>query len=228
MEGDHIEMGGFLKVPSNTIIAAPTGSGKTSLCIELIRHRNYIFESKFEKIILCYSIMQDSYKMLQGENVEFFQGVPDVGNLEEWSLKDGGKHVLCIFDDLANVMLTKSNIAFTEALFEKYGHHFLISNLFITQNIFNKSMRHISLNSHYFIILKYVRDLNQVNYLARQIFPDQSKSFMNAYNDAIQSSSNYDVIPPYVLVKCHPFDSTYQIFTNILPFQNPPILYILT
>ena len=49
----------------------------------------------------------------------------------------------------------------------KGRHHNNLSAIFITQNLFHKSQREISLNSNCIVILKNPRDKSQIQYLAR-------------------------------------------------------------
>lgn len=227
MEGEVVKVRGFIKSPSSILLCSPSNSGKTSLFLELIKFRDWIFENKFEKVILCYTMYQDAYKELENDKqIIFFEGIPTYEHLQEWSLKSENKHVLLVWDDLLHIMLSKKYRSFIEEVFEKYIHHLNYCSLVISQNCFYKNMRHISLNTQYFFLLNYVRDKNQVLHLGRQIFP-QTKDFLKIYDDAMKESGNQKHIPPYILLKAHAFDKTFRILTNILPYQAPPVYYHL-
>lgn len=75
------------------------------------------------------------------------------------------------------------------ALFTRISHHLNISIVFIVQNLFlqGKQCRNISLNAQYIILMKNVRDKNQVTHLARQFAPNNVKKFVEIYNDATSS-----------------------------------------
>ena len=64
-------------------------------------------------------------------------------------------------------------------LFTKFSHHMNINVIFVVQNIFHhgKEMRTISLNTHYFILLKDPRDRRQAMVLADQTFPGNRDFF---------------------------------------------------
>src|SRR6218665_2192750 len=61
-----------------------------------------------------------------------------------------------------------------------------VSVLYLTQNLFykGKHTRTISLNAHYMVIFKNVRDTTQIANLARQMLPEQSNFMMEAFRDA--------------------------------------------
>lgn len=222
-----IEMRGFLSNPSNVMIVSPSLGGKTTLCVELLKHRKHIFSEEIHGIVICYAMEQEIYKEIKG-NVIMFKGIPKYENLVKWSKHFGSKHYCCIIDDLLNEMLSKENLKETEAIYTRYGHHLNITVITLSQNLFWKNLRLVSLNNHYFFLLKFVRDKNQLQVFGRQLFLGNGcQNFIDIYNDAMKSSKSSDKIPQYLLVKVHPFDNEYQFFTHILPEQGPPILYIM-
>jgi len=102
------------------------------------------------------------------KNVSFHEGVPqNFGN-------DHGRHCLIILDDLLNEVYSKDVCD----LFTKGSHHKNISFILITQNLFHQGRfcRDISLNAKYLVALKNVRDKSQLQYLARQVHPEDSDS----------------------------------------------------
>ena len=69
------------------------------------------------------------------------------------------------------------------------SNHQNISVFFLTQNLFSneKNTRTISLNCNYMIILNNPRDRLQLSYLARQMFPENSKFLMECFSDAVEN-----------------------------------------
>ena len=166
MDDKLLEMNGFLKCPSNIMIVSPSFSGKTSLAMALLKNKDHIFSDKVHGIVICYTIKQDIYETLNG-NVILHEGVPSYDNFLEWRTKFKNNHFICLLDDLLNEMLTKDNLSQTETIFTRLGHHFNMSVLTLSQNLFWKNMRLISLNVHYFFLLKFVRDKSQLQYFGR-------------------------------------------------------------
>ena len=66
--------------------------------------------------------------------------------------------------------------------------------IFITQNLFHKNVRTMTLNSHYLVLFKNPRDATQIAYLARQMFPGRYKYMMDAFNDATSKPYTYLVV----------------------------------
>lgn len=94
-----------------------------------------------------------------------FRGVPDIEQFTPL------KPRLVILDDLMRE--ADKNVV---DLFTKGSHHFNISVMFVTQNIFNQGIgkRDISLNAHYIVCFKNPRDRQQILTLARQVYPEKS------------------------------------------------------
>ncbi len=71
-------------------------------------------------------------------------------------------------------------------------HHKSFSIILITQNLFfqGKTSRTITLNTHYIILYKNPRDAMQIMVLGRQIFPGNTKYFMECYQDATNHPSD--------------------------------------
>ncbi len=72
-----------------------------------------------------------------------------------------------------------------QRVFTQYVHHRNLSAIYIVQNLFvqGKSSRTISLNANYMILFKNPRDVNQVAMLRRQMYPGNTKYFMECYHD---------------------------------------------
>lgn len=174
--------------PSNIIVAAPTGGGKTRLVYELLNSASSMFETKPQSIIYCYNIYQkplfDQMKR-EIENIHFFEGLPERENLREWNrITD---HKIIVLDDLLQKASASNDIV---DLFCVLSSHMNYTVLFLVQNVFgnSKRLRTISLNAHYFIIFKNQRDQMQVQTLGRQIFPGQTAFFMDAYKKAVKKT----------------------------------------
>lgn len=111
-----------------------------------------------------------------------FRGVPDIEQFTPL------KPRLVILDDLMRE--ADKNVV---DLFTKGSHHFNISVMFVTQNIFNqgKGKRDISLNAHYIVCFKNPRDHQQILTLARQVYPENPRFIHVAYIDATNQPFGY-------------------------------------
>ena len=128
MDGKIIQMQGFLKCPANIMIVSPSFSGKTSLALELLKHKEQIFSEKVHGIVICYSMKQEIYNAVKGD-VILHEGVPTYNDFIKWKEKFNHQHFLCLLDDLLNEMLSKEILHQTESIFTRQGHHLNMSVL---------------------------------------------------------------------------------------------------
>lgn len=173
------------KSPFSLIIAGPSGSGKTVLLRNILEYRNQLFISPPDKILWCYGQMQAAYSNpIRDTHVDYYEGFP--GKEELLTIRPN----LIIIDDLMAELSGEKEMA---NLFTKFSHHMNIDVVFIVQNVFHhgKEMRTISLNTHYFILLKNPRDRRQVMCLADQCFTGNREYVMAAYNDATSVPFGY-------------------------------------
>jgi len=101
-------------------------------------------------------------------------------------------------------------------IFTRESHHKNISAVYLTQNIFHKSKqnRTMSLNAHYLVLFKNVRDATQISHLAAQMYPGKSKFLIDAYRDATSAPFTY------LFIDLKPdTDDKIRVRSNIFPDQ---------
>lgn len=177
--------------PFTMMVAGPSGCGKTTFVQELIRNREFLIDPQIHKIIWCNTesnaVPRDFFKTIT-LSITCNNEIPsneDIAN-------EGHYPLLIILDDM---MLETYNSRVCE-LFTKGSHHRNISVILITQNVFHqgKYCRDISLNCKYMVIFKNPRDRSQILPLARQIYPENSASFLRVYNEATSIPHGYIVL----------------------------------
>jgi len=177
-----------IKPASTIMVTGVSKSGKSWWVFRLLKNKDIMFEKPVHKVFYHYSVYQSLFDQMKKEipNIFFIEGVPE--SLEPLSEK--GLHNLVIFDDL---MFQMSNDAKAGSFFTIASHHYELSIIYLTQNMFapGKISRTISLNSEYLCIFKNLRDSHQVSHLGSQIFPGQSKSFLACYKDAVEPAYGY-------------------------------------
>ena len=141
----------MFKTPFTCMLAGPSQSGKTSLLINILKHRDALLDNPPTRIIYCYSVFQEAFRSLESMNIEFIQGLPDLNEFNPVI------HNMVILDDMMNECEKNKEI---QNLFTIHSHHKNISVFIMTQNMFSKGpcARTISLNCRYLIIFNNPRD----------------------------------------------------------------------
>ena len=191
--------------PFTAIISGPTASGKSTFIFKILRNLNNMFNDPVHKVYYFYGVWQRLFDKIEVSNLEFIKDLPTNEHLE--SIADD-KHNLIVIDDLKLLALN----TFIANLFSIEAHHKNISVFLILQNLFHQGRycRDISLNTHYFILLKNPRDINQIKHLGSQL--GIHKKLLEAYLDATGQPFSY------LMVDLSPgSDSSYMLRSNIFP-----------
>ena len=191
---------------SPIMVAGPTASGKTYWTHKLLT--NQMFTEHVTSVLFRYGVYQSYYNEMEIPNLEFHEGLPSLEKVQ--SLNDGQFHVI-VLDDLMEYIIKSVE---TQNLFTKYCHHYNITAIFLTQNLFAQGpcSRTISINTHIWVIFANKRDETQALNLGKQLYPCNSKVFMEAYEDATS------VLHGYLVIDCNPKSSRdLKLRTNIFP-----------
>jgi hypothetical protein len=161
------------------MVVGTSGCGKTALVSKILLNSEILFDKKVDRIVFCYSVWQQAYELfkLLPIHVEFVVGLNENFNFSP------NKTNILIIDDLFASAKDSSSI---QNLFAVESHHKNISVFLIAHNVFTKGIysRDLSLNSSNLILFRNPRDSIQINVLARQIFPNKSKAFLEIFEDA--------------------------------------------
>lgn len=210
---------------STVMICGPTNSGKTTICLGLLKYRDEIFKEKPLGIVYFYSEMQEGFKEDLG-TIYYHQGMPDPRELEEYIARFEGGFFIMVFDDLFGQMNDSEMVT---DIITKYSHHRNFSCITLTQNIFSQGSqaRNQSVNAHCYILTRTTRDLKQISILGQQMRPGIGKHFLAMYQDAVDNPLSPEY-PPFLCVACHPrTDRKCQFLANLLPPEAPKVLYRL-
>ena len=172
--------------PFNYIISGPTMCGKTFFLKEILKFRDILITPVPTKIYFCYKSWQKTYDDFKEliPNIVFIKGLIDFDDLNI-----NHKNMI-IFDDLMKECIESESVM---NIFTVGSHHKNTSTFFLTQNIFaqGKFSRDISLNANYMIIFRNPRDLQQIQVLARQMFPNDSKFLIESFQDSTLKPHGY-------------------------------------
>lgn len=195
------------------LVSGPTGAGKSIWVKKFLKYIDQMVDVTFDRILFYYGEWQDGYKNDIEKNIEFREGIPSPDDYSH----DPEKKKLVIIDDL---MREATNNIIVD-LFTKGSHHKNISVIFITQNIFYKGQRDISLNTNYIVLFKNPRDRAQITHLARQIFPEDPRFLQQAFIDSTKKPHSYLLID---LKQSTPDEL--RIRTCIFPDDEHQIVYL--
>ena len=191
---------------SPIMVSGPTKSGKTYWTHKLLI--NNMFTQPVKSVLYCYGVYQEYYDQMKIPNLEFHEGLPTLEKVK--SLHDGMFHVI-VLDDLMEYIVKSIE---TQNLFTKYCHHYNITAIFLTQNIFAQGpcSRTININTHILVLFANKRDESQALNLAKQLYPCETKFFMEVYKDTT-------TIPHgYLVIDCDPKSPRdLKLRTNIFP-----------
>ena len=156
---------------SPIMISGPTKSGKTVWTHKLLT--NNMFTQPISSILYCYGVYQKYYDEMKIPNLEFHEGLPSLEKVQ--SLHDGLFHII-VLDDLMEYIVKSIE---TQNLFTKYCHHYNITVVCITQNIFAQGpcSRTININTHILVLFANKRDESQALNLGKQLYPCETKFF---------------------------------------------------
>ena len=165
------------------IIAGPSHSGKTTFVMQLLDHSNEIFRTAPRRVVWCYGIYQHELnsRLVEKGYVAHHDIIP-VSEIEPYDV--------IILDDLIHESKNSGDVT---AMFTRAAHHKPCFIIFIMQNLFppGREARTRSLNTHYYVIFKNPRDKSQIEFLARQILPHNSKALITAFEAATEKPHSY-------------------------------------
>jgi hypothetical protein len=162
-----------LQHPFTMQVVGPSGCGKTVFTRKMLFMLDFLVPKvRYTEIIWCYSEVGSIGDRMR--NVTYHEGLPSEDMYD-------GTPKLVILDDLMHEM--NESVA---KLFTKISHHRNVSVIMLMQNLFprNKDSRNIGLNSNYIVVFKNWRDQSQMNYFARQVCPNDTKFFLQAFEQA--------------------------------------------
>ena len=161
----------------------PSHSGKSTFVQELLDRRHEVFRTVPKRVVWCYGVYQHAFhSALQAKGYVLHQGILPQEEVQP--------HDVVVLDDLLHESSTSRDVS---AMFTRVAHHKPAFIIFITQNLFppGKEARLRGLNTHYLAIFKNPRDKSQVEFLARQILPRQSKALRDIFEAATAKPHSY-------------------------------------
>jgi hypothetical protein len=143
--------------PFTMIVAAATGSGKSTWVKELLLRKDVMIKPSPQRVIWFYKRWQPLYSELKNlvPDMEFVQGIPPTIKRDDFF--DTRYPTLFIIDDLMKDATQSTDIC---ELYTEGSNHRNLSVISLLQNLYyrGKEMRTMSLNTHYMVLFKNPRD----------------------------------------------------------------------
>lgn len=208
--------------PFRMAIIGSSQSGKSSLLLELIRHRKLLFTTEFQEIYFCVpanhlSVAKNYIEKLK----EVCPGVRILTGLPGLSLFQSSRvPKLFILDDMVEDLFRE---AYMEDVFTKLSHHWENSIIYTTQNYFNtKRNQTIVRNLNYRIIFNCNTQRRYMADMSSQISSD-SNFLRNIFlkMESMQPGNNY----LYILIDQNNISplKKYPVRAQILPTSDGEI-----
>ena len=156
--------------PFGLLVSGGTKSGKTTFVKKLLTYVDTMIDKPPKNITYFYSEFQNTFGEIQTlvPQIKFVQGLPD----DILDTINPETRNLFIVDDMMG-----EKDAVIAKLFTKKSHHGNLST--------------ISLNASYLCLTKNVRDASQIVHLAKQLYPNNTKFFQQAYQLATKEPYSY-------------------------------------
>ena len=147
-----------------------------------------MFSPPPDKVLYAFGIWQRAFENLEKcfPYVELHEGLPSLEKIRQFAL--AGTNRVVVLDDLMHEVLKFRDM---DNLFCRCAHHLGITIIYITQNIYcsGRWSRNINLNTHYLVLMKSVRDINQIKTIAQQT--GMGKLLTEAYQDVHKEPYSY-------------------------------------
>jgi hypothetical protein len=206
--------------PLRLVIAGPSGSGKSWWIMKLVKFRELLFDTKFNRILYCVPAKKSHVHLeIFNKIKEFFNhaelifGLPTPTHIIGDTLPK-----LVIIDDQMQQIFAST---FMEEVFIQHSHHGSCSLIFTTQNFFNTGKtKTIIRQCNYKVIFNSPSDQIILRHISCQLKPDQPNFLINVFQtlEELFPSDDYK----YILIDGEPKSKMkkLRIRTHIFPNNN--------
>ena len=130
------------KHPTQMLVGGPTKSGKTTLCLRLLREREKMFSHQFRDIYWFYK-MENSIRHAKKEFPEINYVEGNVSNKFVDGLDvDSDKLLIC--DDMQDMVSNNKTLDGLMNIFTRDSHHKNLTVIFLVQDLFLKNMNKVA------------------------------------------------------------------------------------
>lgn len=175
-----------LKTRSTITIAGPSQSGKSTLVEKMVTMKDVLFNEDFSAVY-WFCAYPPKTKI---DGVKYSVGLP----LNQFN--DLPPNALVILDDFMSELSQSNDLTM---LMTKAVHHVPLTLIYITQNMFQKGkdVKTRRMNTNYLILFKNPHDRAQLDYIGRQMYPNDTKFLSNVFTD-VTANEPFS----YILIDC--------------------------
>lgn len=168
--------------PCSVVIFSPSGGGKTTLILRLIREREKFFDTEMDEILYFYNIWSDAFST--EKHIKFIKD-------DQITIPTDGKKRIVVVDDLVQSKQAQDKLV---SLFLVESHHLSCSVLYSSQLVFyNPKLRAVSVNAKVFVLFGSPRNFLSIATLFGQMIYD-TKFLKAIYKHATTEQHGYLVI----------------------------------
>ena len=165
-----------IKFPFCLLVAGISNSGKTQFCLQLILHKNRIFDKQIDYIWWFYGQKTTLIDELKDYDIKTHFGLPEDFD----TYIQPGKKGLFVIDDLIR---SCSSSPLVSDLFTAKSHHENIGVVLVSQNFYHegKERKNILRNSQYLCLFPTPLDQSMIYSLASRILPRHQRVFFDIF-----------------------------------------------
>jgi hypothetical protein len=168
--------------PCSLVIFSPSGGGKTTMILRMIRERSKFLDAEIDEVLYFYNAWNEAFDRETG--IEFLKD-------DKISIPDDGKQRIVVVDDLVQSKQAKERLV---SLFLVESHHKSCTVFFSSQLVFHdRSLRAVSVNAKVFCLFGSPRNYLSIANLFRQMIYD-TQFLKEIYNDATEKEHGFLLI----------------------------------
>ena len=154
--------------------------GKSTLMFQMIKNRKSWINGDIKRIVFCYSYLSEDLLDIKRKEPNDVYLVDNLDDVDTYLVRN----TLLVLDDQLTLLNNKIAAQKITDFFTKRAAHEHLSVCVLIQNLFIPSMRTISINTSYMIIMNCPKDKTIATTLAKQFSPHNTRYFLEAYKDA--------------------------------------------
>jgi hypothetical protein len=205
-----------LKHPFSMIISGPSQSGKSVFIKQFIFQCKTLMDLAPDYFVWFYGIpttQHQEIKQYLQNKIKFISHLPV--SIEEYIVPN--QRGMIIIDDL---MDESSSSNLVSNLFVKGVHHYSISLMFTSQNLFSSGSKRINFlrNAQYYVLFKFPLDMTIPNILSRRVFAHNPTKFIQIFHEATKDDFGYlfcdghQTTPNYARFRSKIFDGWQMVY----------------